>query len=407
MGSETQSSFLSVNVKPSRVIPSISGDPQGQLNIIIVTVVCGIMIIIMIMVVYMMCKRHQRHAVEHTIRTSFSGHGKADHEFTVPFSPAHAQRPLVVANQYTTSDHRRSSGNSDFKIDTSGSASQVCVNPQLSVVDPTRIVIQDSSSERDSGTGDSRKSRDNLDDEDVVDNDQFQPLSPLLMPNLPARNGGGESTVSLTEFEDTNLTHLDCEDLEEDDEETGCGEAMLSASNSIASDSDDTSTVFSESGDQALQEQEVSFRTFHPKKSLSRDFLNTRPPPPRPMPRTNPLKKRSSAIELNGQKHLEIEVDRADESQQHPLDPVAYRGGLPMSSTPFNKGLEVNEKLLEYSLNSTDYSLHETKLVRNGRPDFVNSLPRRKQSRRKRGQTRKDPKEELYTTVPLKDDKMF
>merc|ERR1719273_1219537 len=176
---------------------------------------------------------------------------------------------------------------------------------------------------------------------------------------------------------------------------------MLSASNSIASDSDDTSTVFSESGDQALQEQEVSFRTFQPNRSLSRDFLNTRPPPPRPMPRTNPLKKRSSAIELNGQKHLEIEVDRADESQQHPLDPVAYRGGLPMSSTPFNKGLEVNEKLLEYSLNSTDYSLHETRLVRNGqRADFVNSLPRRKQNRRKRGrESRNDPPpEELYTT---------
>merc|ERR1719273_1293609 len=184
---------------------------------------------------------------------------------------------------------------------------------------------------------------------------------------------------------------------------------MLSASNSIASDSDDTSTVFSDSGDQALQEQEVSFRTFQPHRSLSRDFLNSPQcrPPPKPAPRTNPLKKRSSAIELNGQKHLEIEVERTDESQQHPLDPVAYRGGLPMSSTPFNKGLEVNEKLLEYSLNSTDYSLHETRLVRNGRPDFVNSLPRRKQSRRKRGQTRKDPKEELYTTVPLKDDKMF
>merc|ERR1719273_1003798 len=148
---------------------------------------------------------------------------------------------------------------------------------------------------------------------------------------------------------------------------------MLSASNSIASDSDDTSTVFSESGDQALQEQEVSFRTFQPNRSLSRDFLNTRPPPPRPMPRTNPLKKRSSAIELNGQKHLEIEVgNRTDESQLHPLDPIAYRGGHPTSSTPSNKnhkGLEVNEKLLEYSLNSTDYSIHETLLGRqNGRP---------------------------------------
>merc|ERR1719273_1846977 len=178
---------------------------------------------------------------------------------------------------------------------------------------------------------------------------------------------------------------------------------MLSASNSIASDSDDTSTVFSDSGDQALQEQEVSFRTFQPHRSLSRDFLNSPQcrPPPRPMPRTNPLKKRSSAIELNGQKHLEIEVGRTDESQQHPLDPVAYRGGLPMSSTPFNKGLEVNEKLLEYSLNSTDYSLHETRLVRNGqRADFVNSLPRRKQNRRKRGrESRNDPPpEELYTT---------
>ena len=465
LGSQTQSSYLSVDVKSTSQIiphPGGGGGESGHHNqrwiYVITGVVCGIMVIIMIMVVCLMCQKHQQRQTAALVHQdlngrrglgSFSGHGKDDGVIL-------SGMPLVTANPNTYHVQRRLSANSavpSVKLDaTSASAvvvpviaSQNClVDPKLSmVVDPAlsdrlrNVIQQDSSSERDSGTGDSRKSRDNLEDDDdlvdhagVVVDERLQPLSsPLLMvPNQSTRDGGGESTVSLTEFEDTNLTHLDYEDLDDLDEETGCGEAMLSASNSIASS--ESLTGFSESRvavsskEKVPPEPDLPFRTFQPHRSLSRDFLNghSRPllPPRPPVPRTNPLKKRSSAIELNGQKHLEIEVgNRTDESQQHPLDPIAYRGGHPTSSTPSNKnhkGLEVNEKLLEYSLNSTDYSIHETLLGRqNGRPPppvghFVNSLPRRKQSRhrkKERNSRKLDPKEELYTTVPQKDDKMF
>ena len=419
----------------------------------------------------MMCKKVQRSSTRNPNHTSFSGgHGnKADHEFTTPFFGGQLAGQANL-NQYTTPDdhHRRTSATSEMGVvkimDGGGPAASPQarggLNPQLTkaAVDLQLRNIPDSSSERDSGTGDSRKSRDNLDEVDDISaidhHHHLQTLSPLLMSSAVfasggavsasggAPSGGGESTVSLADFEDTHHTHLDTyedPDMDPDeDEETGCGEAMLSASNSITSGrrSSSSSDSSSESVDQASscnnkEQVPVSFRTFHPMQqtnsrlSLSRDFLNNRPLPSRPVqPRTNPLKKRSSAIELNngqyginGQKHLEIEIERTDsESQHHPLDPVAYRGGLPVSSTPLNKGLEVNEKLIDYSLRSTDYSLHETSLVRgsHGRSDFVNSLPRRKHSKhhntRKKGQSRKaDPKKEelLYTTVPLKDDKMF
>ena len=465
LGSQTQSSSLTVNIK-SAYDPSGSGGSsaptaQGWTHIIIVSIVCGIMIIVMILVVCMMCKKVQRSSTRNPNHTSFSGgHGnKADHEFTTPFFGGQLAGQSNL-NQYTTPDdhHRRTSATSEIgmvKIMDGGGGGPAAspqargLNPQLpkAAVDLQLRTIPDTSSERDSGTGDSRKSRDNLDEVDDISAIDHHHLQTLMSSAISASggatgSGGGESTMSLADFEDTHHTHLDTyedPDMDPDeDEETGCGEAMLSASNSIASGSKSSSSdsEYSESVDQASscnnQEQvPVSFRTFHPMQqtnsrlSLSRDFLNNRPLPSRPVqPRTNPLKKRSSAIELNngqyginGQKHLEIEIERADsESQHHPLDPVAYRGGLPVSSTPLNKGLEVNEKLIDYSLRSTDYSLHETSLVRgsHGRSDFVNSLPRRKHSKhhsaRKKGQNRKtDPKKEelLYTTVPLKDDKMF
>ena len=478
LGSQTQSSSLTVNIKSAYDIgiPSVSGGSgaptaQGWTHIIIVSIVCGIMVIVMILVVCMMCKKVQRNSTRNPNHTSFSGgHGnKADHEFTTPFFGGQLAGQANL-NQYTTPDdhHRRTSATSEMgvvKIMDGGGGSGPAASPQARGLNPQlpkaavdlqlRGTIPDTSSERDSGTGDSRKSRDNLDEVDDISaidhHHHLQTLSPLLMSSAISASGGatgsggGESTMSLADFEDTHHTHLDTyedPDMDPDeDEETGCGEAMLSASNSIASGSKSCSSdsEYSESVGQASscnnQEQvPVSFRTFHPMQqtnsrlSLSRDFLNNRPLPSRPVqPRTNPLKKRSSAIELNngqyginGQKHLEIEIERTDsESQHHPLDPIAYRGGLPVSSTPLNKGLEVNEKLIDYSLRSTDYSLHETSLVRgqssHGRSDFVNSLPRRKHSKhhtsRKKGQNRKaaDPKKEelLYTTVPLKDDKMF
>lgn len=307
------------------------------------------------------------------------------------------QKPLVVANQYTDHLPRRGSNNPlppiPMLVENNGST--------------LRNVIQhDSSSERDSGTGDSRKSRDNLDEDEV-----------LLSPKI-GKVGAGESTISMTDFEDTNLTPLDYEDFEDEDE-NGCGEAMLSASNSV---SDESSETYSESVSRTktttnVNPPDVNFRTFHPHRSLSRDFLND----PRPL---NGMKKRASAIELNGEKYLVIE--REDESPSKRIDPAAYRGGAALSSTsPFLKGLAVNEKLLEYSLNSTDYSLHESQLrpammVRNGGgrqhtngSSFVNSLPRSR-SRRQKAKNKqstaaatKKKTEELYTNVPLKDDKLF
>ena len=173
LGSQTQSSSLTVNIKSAYDIgiPSPAPTAQGWTHIIIVSIVCGIMVIVMILVVCMMCKKVQRSSTQNPNQTSFSGgHGnKADHEFTTPFFGGQLAGQSNL-NQYTTPDdhHRRTSATSEMgvvKIMDGGGGPAASLNPQLpkAAVDLQLRTIPDSSSERDSGTGDSQKSRDYCD----------------------------------------------------------------------------------------------------------------------------------------------------------------------------------------------------------------------------------------------------
>ncbi len=192
-------------------------------------------------------------------------------------------------------------------------------------VNGNQVQIADSSSERDSGTGDSRKSRDNLDQS-----------SDILITNP-------QLSEFVEEFDDSELPQVNQEDSF--DEETGCGEAMLSASNSqLASSESGDETFYSEvdksrtlnpdQNSSALELQDLSFKTFHPHRSLSRDFLNETETN---SSRTDSkfCKKRASAIELNGEKYLVIDRKKDQESDLPLLDQMSYRGGIQPGKTRY------------------------------------------------------------------------
>ena len=299
----------------------------------------------------------------------------------------------------------------------------------------------DSSSERDSGTGDSRKSRDNLDE--VEDHPGGGLVLECDTRAFRARHGGGESTISLTEFEKTTrtiLADIDINSDDEDEEDGGCGEAILSASNSFAaSASSDRSIANSEDVGETsvkskgcvpkelpskdLEGHDISlsggFRTFRPKnRSLSRDFLNE---PQRTCLGVNgrwrnmggSSQKRASAVELNGENYLRIERGCDADVSFSAVNPSEYRGGS-KKETEVSK---YHEKLLEHSLKSTDYSLKESQIVRNGRTpsSYVNSLPRAKRKRSEKSKVKSPTssnltsmtKNEHYSDVAQKADELF
>jgi hypothetical protein len=64
-------------------------------------------------------------------------------------------------------------------------------------------------------------------------------------------------------------------------------------------------------------------------------------------------KKRASTVELNGECYLAIETAEALAASAARLDPAVYRGGV--GSSPPKQGLELQQRLLEESLNNTDY----------------------------------------------------
>ena len=156
------------------------------------------------------------------------------------------------------------------------------------------------------------------------------------------KNGGGESMLSLTDFEVTTMTPLaDIEDDNEEFEDYGCGEApILSTSNSLMASSDPSSVSDSggevknitkevvQSSDTKDQEEGL-FRTFLPKnsRSLSRDFLNETPK--RGWRRMGgSSRKRASAVELNGEDYLVFERGfELESSRDDSINPLAYRGG--------------------------------------------------------------------------------
>lgn len=444
-------------------------DNGGSINesdqttgIVLVTVVCCIVGTSLVMVVMYMCRqRLNRSRQPHCGRGTHAYGSKGD---GLPLAPDDIpmQRPMIISGHH--SDSRRGSHNARDDYLNDGGAEmnredeshpsfddtsiRMPTETELSfpsqmMLDKNRLLLQnvihDSSSERDSGTGDSRKSRDNVDEEEVGAIADDSMVNSVLATFL-ARQGGGESTISLTDFEATGVTNVDDDDdmpyADDDDDEAdgrGCGETLLSASNSIAAGSDKSSSNNSNDGGGQTRTSDivnlstpVSFRTFHPTKkvsSLSRDCLNASDQSDRGWRRMGgSAKKRASAIELNGECYLAIEAlgEEDPAAVKSLLEPSSvYRGGA--ASKRLN-GLEFNERLLAQSLNATDYSLHQSQLVRNSRErasqqkqlllssSYVNSLPRKK---RKDAKNKKlllllaAAKPPDHSDVAFKDNEMF
>ena len=274
----------------------------------------------------------------------------------------------------------------------------------------------DSASERDSGTGDSKKSSENVDEVDIGGGKTETGLESVALSP-----GAGESRISLSDFEVTETTRLDNstteefpyaddddnDDVDDDVEEiyklcvatdSGCGEALIGSepsslrsvtlrrnlARSLTDDSSVTSDArrcnadsVSSSSKQAsemskmsstqppskklevslLHESEISvpFRTFRPMQA-SRNNLNCDVIVGQPLTNGS-AKKRASAIELNGECYLAIEAAEALAASAARLDPAVYRGGV--GPGPPKTGLELQQQLLEESLNNTDYMISD------------------------------------------------
>ena len=353
------------------------------------------------------------------------------------------------------------------------------------------IYHDSSSSEKDSGTGDSKRSNEN------VDNDLTLSQENMIRCNYEEEDmaegeygeigngevgdyhlsGGGESAMNLEEFEATMGTiKASCDEHDEhtppgslniyapfSDEvdsaigerlsgeppnssnehllaDSGCGEAMpiYSAPDSIASSSIENNTESSIFGhiqpsktlnsflDNSLSsissssychskhqnvgkkrhqssndlkhnrnirsaekesaidehnkvcEQPSEFRTFYPKGKSNRgggrfgssysafhtgsmqNGLDCDP---------KPSKKRASTFELNGSCYLSLEPSVGGELNSSTVDPVLYRGGvgtLPKDTA----GFELHQRLLEESLNNSDYALDRRRKLQEQQQNF-------------------------------------
>jgi hypothetical protein len=262
----------------------------------------------------------------------------------------------------------------------------------------------DSASERDSGTGDSKKSSENV--------DATEETGAAKMDSVLSNQGGGESRISLSDFEVTETTRLDNstteefpyvdDDFDEVDEiyklgvaaDSGCGEALIGSGpgslisvtlrrNLARSLTDDSSvasgksvnakvgeSVTSSSSSKRVSEQSKSvtpqppsqtsangipFRTFRPLQA-SQNNLNSETIHGQSL-LNGSARKRASAIELNGECYLAIEAADALAASAARLDPAVYRGGV--GSGPPKPGLELQQRLLEESLNNTDYMISD------------------------------------------------
>ena len=238
--------------------------------------------------------------------------------------------------------------------------------------------------ERDSGTGDSKKSNDAEYEEGIplmMEGDgalfprrrqgqRIPPPSPSPPPQqlqkaqpqdlVQVRHGGGESRMSLTEFGDIPFDD-DADDSGSgspgsvvsgsgsDDQGGGEGQCDVEAGVAAAVDSSSTSdadtttatsnTAKSEKSKAAAgtEEETPPFRTFHPRgrrqRQISEVVMNNAScadlvaaaamsPPP------SSMKKRASTVELNGKCYLAIEPETRDaRTAMDPLEPSVYRGG--------------------------------------------------------------------------------
>jgi hypothetical protein len=99
----------------------------------------------------------------------------------------------------------------------------------------------------------------------------------------------------------------------------------------------------------------IPFRTFRPLQA-SQNNLNSEAIHGQSL-LNGSARKRASAIELNGECYLAIEAADALAASAARLDPAVYRGGV--GSGPPKPGLELQQRLLEESLNNTDYMISD------------------------------------------------
>ena len=354
------------------------------------------------------------------------------------------------------------------------------------------IYHESSSSEKDSGTGDSKRSNENVDhditlsQENIIhDNQVEENLAEEIYGEVGDGeigdyhlSGGGESAMNLEEFEASMGTlKINCDNGAEDsppdslniyapfsDEvdsaigerlsgeppsssnehllaDSGCGEAMpiYSAPDSIASSSIENNTDSSIFGghmqpsktlnsflDNSLSsisssshchskhqragkkrhqssndlkhnrnldsvekesatvdnmkvcEQPSEFRTFYPKGKSSKgggrfgasySTLHTGSMQNGLDCDPKPSKKRASTFELNGSCYLSLEPSIGGELNSSAVDPVLYRGGvgtLPKDTA----GFELHQRLLEESLNNSDYALDRRRKIQEQQQNF-------------------------------------
>lgn len=307
--------------------------------------------------------------------------------------------------------------------DDSASSNATIRNPQTGVL-TTDLRNVKNIDERDPGTVDS------IEHPDESQRLLFKedPVPPPFIEEVEPKRGGGESAISLSEFEmpDRDIPLMDTDDSqgeegggegtgaehsEEDDDEASSSRRTATLEEGSTSGSNGP-VSFSESIPKENGNQQLPFQTFHPKGRRQRQISELVGGSTSFLDQHDLMKgcdnlfldnnrhlldgsnkqarKRASTVELNGKCFLAIEPEPPDRTSKL-VQPEEYRGG--QGTLPRN-GLDYQQSLLEASLNSSDYlnnsRLSQQPLCRSNRSSSRNSLfdrARKSSSRKKRGQS--------------------
>ncbi|TRY64155.1 hypothetical protein TCAL_04008 [Tigriopus californicus] len=423
LGQESQSSL--VEVLPNKNSDFGAALTQDQtLFIIILVLVCCLIVTSLIWVFVLVKIRQRRRRRQNSFVNS--------HRATS--TPNNYSRPAKTSTGNTyplTLSIGDCPAESEFDIEThvrqglipddSASSNATIRNPQSGVLTTDLKNVEDTD-ERDSGTGDSKDHPD--DSQRLLLKEEPQPLV-FIEENEP-KGGGGESAISLSEFEmpDRDIPLMDtddsqgeegggegtCAELSEDDE------ASLSRRTATLEDGSTSGSngpvSFTDSVPKENGNLQIPFQTFHPKGRRQRQISELVGGSTSFLDQHDLIKgcdtlfldnnrhlfngtnkqgrKRASTVELNGKCFLAIEPEPPDRTSKL-VPPEEYRGG--QGTLPRN-GLDYQQSILEASLNSSDYlnnsRLSQQPLCRSNRSSSRNSLfdrARKSSSRKKRGQS--------------------
>ncbi len=127
----------------------------------------------------------------------------------------------------------------------------------------------------------------------------------------------------------------------------------------------------------AGEEPDVQFRTFGRATSQANGLNHSL--------NSAPMRKRSSTVELNGECYMEIERGFEPNASLASLEPREYRGGV--GSLPrgnFTRGMRMQERLLEASLNSYSSEYKQQQLAAANATDSGDSDRKKSRSRRRK-----------------------